>query len=73
MVVLVAQGGTEGMVAAREVTAVREVTGVTGVTGEMPATKFTHALISLLPGCRLINRPEQQLSRVNSQLKQAFQ
>ncbi|MGC1037403.1 hypothetical protein WKH27_01255 [Pantoea agglomerans] len=66
MVVLVAQGGTEGMVAAREVTAVREVTGV---TGEMAATKFTHALISLLPGCRLINRPEQQLSRVNSQLK----
>ncbi|MEN4607653.1 hypothetical protein ABEH06_10290 [Pantoea agglomerans] len=45
MVVLVAQGGTEGMVAAREVTAVREVTVV---TGEMAATKFNHALISLL-------------------------
>jgi hypothetical protein len=45
MVVLVAQGGTEGMVAAREVTAVREVTVV---TEEMAATKFTHALISLL-------------------------
>jgi len=33
------------MVAAREVTAVREVTVV---TEEMAATKFTHALISLL-------------------------
>ncbi|MCX2201183.1 hypothetical protein LDO48_14520 [Pantoea agglomerans] len=40
-----AGGGTEGMVAAREVTAVREVTVV---TEEMAATKFTHALISLL-------------------------
>lgn len=45
MVVLVAQGGTEEMVAAREVTAVREVTVV---TEEMAATKFNHALISLL-------------------------
>ncbi|NEH16257.1 hypothetical protein GQQ20_19080 [Pantoea agglomerans] len=45
MVVLVAQGGTEEMVAAREVTAVREVTVV---TGEMAATKFNHTLISLL-------------------------
>ena len=45
MVMMVAQGGAEGMVAAGEVTAVREVTVV---TEEMAATQFNHALISLL-------------------------